>query len=325
MYYGLRTYENQSDCLAALANLTNATTTTSTTSTTSTTLPSPPMIYDVNAVSIGEESATIVWSTYGTGDSFAEYGNTTAYGRNASNGSISEYHSLQINGLTADTLYHFKVYSTYGNLSAASGEYTFRTAYVYVTNNTNMIANQTTSFEVPRENITMDIVTDANVSNASITVTSSTNSQLNQTLSVPALNKYIQVETSQDMRDAITSIMLKVYYTDAELNASGLNESSLAMYWYNTTTQNWDKLSTNMPWVYGTGVNMAQNYVWANVSHFSNYAVGGVSLTCALTGDYSPCNTVTLAEVVGLINKWALDEATLQEVVALINGWAATT
>ena len=287
-------------------------------------MPSPPAIYDVDAVSIGENSAVIVWSTYGAGDSFVEYGNTTAYGASASNGSLSEYHILQINGLTADALYHFRVRSTYENLSGVSADYTFRTLYVYVSNTTEMVANQTTSVDVPRENISMDIVTSSNVSNATITVKSSTNSQLNDTLSVPGLNKYIQVETSQDVRQAITSIMLKVYYTDAELNASGLNESSLAMYWYNTTTQKWVKLSTNLSWVYGTGVNTVQNYVWANVSHFSNYAVGGESLTCTLKGDYSPCSEVSLGEVVDIINKWAADEATIPEVVALINAWAAS-
>jgi len=324
MYYGLRTFENQSDCLAALANRTNSTTTTSTTSTTTTTMPTPPAIYDVDAVSIGENSAVIVWSTYGAGDGFVEYGNTIAYGKNGSNGSLSEYHSLQINSLAADTLYHFRVRSKYENLSAVSADYTFRTLYVYVSNKTDMVANQTTTVSIPKENISMDILTDANVSNATITVTSSTNSQLNDTLSVPGLNKYIQVETSQEVRDAITSIMLKVYYTDAELNKSGLNESSLAMYWYNRTTQKWVKLSTNMPWVYGTGVNTVQNYVWANVSHFSNYAVGGESLSCSLVGDYSPCGEVTISEVIAMINKWAIDEATLTDVVSLINGWAAT-
>ena len=168
----------------------------------------------------------------------------------------------------------------------------------------------------------MDIMTGTNVSNATITVKTSTSSQANDTMSVPSLNKYIEIDTSQQVRDAITSVMLKVHYTDEELNTSGLDESSLAMYWYNTTIHNWVKLSTDMSWVYGTGVNTAQNYVWANVSHFSYYAVGGESLSCALKGDDSPCGVVTLAEVVSLINKWAVSQATLNEVVALINAWA---
>jgi hypothetical protein len=312
--------------MTALFNISNPSTTTTTTpGTTTTTMPVAPVIYDVDAVSVTEDSAVIVWKTYGISSSFVEYGNTTAYDLNESNTYMTEYHTVVIQDLASDTLYHFKVRSAViGNRSTQSGDHTFKTAYVYVSNQTMISANQTTTVTVPESNMSLDIVTDTNVTNATITISSSTGSQLSEGLSVPALNKYIQVETSQDMRDAITSIMLKVYYTDDELNASGLNESSLAMYWYNTTTQNWDKLSTNMSWVYGTGVNTVQNYVWANVSHFSYYSVGGESLTCSLSGDYSPCDTVTLEEVIGIINKWAIDEATLQEVIALINGWAAT-
>ena len=324
MYYGLRTYDNQSACEAALSAYRNQTNTTTTSSTTTTTLPGAPTIYDVEALSIGEDSAVIEWKTIGLGDSVVEYGTSLAYGSSASNASVTESHRVQLSGLMEDMLYHFRVRSAYGNYSSVSERYTFRTLYVYVANNTVMEANQTTLVEVPRENISMEIVTETNVSNATITVKSSTNSQVNATLSVPALNKYIQVETSEQVREAITSVMLKVYYTDAELNASGLNESTLAMYWYNTTTAQWVKLTTNMSWVYGTGVNTVQNYVWANVSHFSHYAVGGESLTCSLTGDYAPCDVVSLQEVIDIINLWAIDEATLQQVVALINGWAAT-
>ena len=45
---------------------------------------------------------------------------------------------------------------------------------------------------------------------------------------------------------------------------------------YNESSGSWVKLVTNSPsWVYGSGVDTANNYVWANVSHFSDYAVGG--------------------------------------------------
>jgi hypothetical protein len=42
-----------------------------------------------------------------------------------------------------------------------------------------------------------------------------------------------------------------------------------------------------------------------------------------MAGDYTPCNTISLSEVVDLINKWASDQAELSEVVALINAWAS--
>jgi len=254
-----------------------------------------------------------------------QFGETTGYGRNASNSTETESHRVLISGLAGDREYHYVVVSTVlPNLTSTSSDQTFSTPFTYVSNTTLMVANESTTVAVPGENITMDIVTGANVSNATITVKTSSSSQVNDTMSVPALNKYIEIETSQDVRDAITSIILKVYYTDEELNASGLNESSLAIYWYNTTALQWVKLSTNMSWVYGTGVNTVQNYVWANVNHFSYYSVGGTAMSCTLKGDYAPCGEVSLGEVVAIINNWAANEATISEVVALINAWAAS-
>lgn len=288
-------------------------------------MPTAPLVYDVEAVLVTENTSVIVWKSLGESDSLVEYGTTTAYGSNASNSQLTENHIVPLYGLSTDTIYHFRVRSTsFWNLSSVSGDYTFRTAYVYVANTSAIAANQTSTIVVPTENITLDLMTDKNVTNGTIIVKSSTNSQVNVTLSVPSLKKYIQVETTGEILEAIRSVMMKIHYTDAELNASGLNESSLAMYWYNMSMAQWVRLSTNISWVYGTGVNMSQNYVWANVSHFSHYSVGGESLSCVLSGDYAPCGEVTLSEVVAIINKWAADEATIPEVVALINAWAAT-
>jgi hypothetical protein len=47
------------------------------------------------------------------------------------------------------------------------------------------------------------------------------------------------------------------------------------------------------------------------------------NIVCNLKGDYSPCDDVTLSEVVSLINLWADYQASLSEVVELINAWAA--
>jgi hypothetical protein len=43
---------------------------------------------------------------------------------------------------------------------------------------------------------------------------------------------------------------------------------------------------------------------------------------CDLIGDYPPCDTVTLNEVIEGINKWANDQMTLSDVLQLINAWA---
>jgi len=89
----------------------------------------PPVISNVRALNVTETGATIAWDTDEASDSFVEYGLTTAYelGSN-SNGALVTAHSLNIGGLIADTVYHFRVRSSdrVGN-QAISADYTFRT------------------------------------------------------------------------------------------------------------------------------------------------------------------------------------------------------
>jgi len=252
-----------------------------------------------------------------------EYGTTTAYGSSAGNPQLKMNHSISISGLSADTTYHYRLRSAINSgLKTTSADYTFRTLYVYVSNETNITANETTTIEVPKSNLTIDIMTTEDVQNPAITVGSTTSSPVSEALGVPGLNRYIQINASEELKSAIKSVLLKMYYTDAEVAAAGLNETSLAMYWYDASSQEWMKLNTSMPWVYATGVNTTGNYVWANVSHFSEYTVGGNAITCTLKGDYAPCGTVSLQEVIDLINLWVGKQATLSQVVALINSWA---
>jgi hypothetical protein len=51
----------------------------------------------------------------------------------------------------------------------------------------------------------------------------------------------------------------------------------------------------------------------------SFYASGN----CSLVGDNEPCDSVSLSEIVSLINQWARGGATLSDVVKLINRWAS--
>ncbi len=46
------------------------------------------------------------------------------------------------------------------------------------------------------------------------------------------------------------------------------------------------------------------------------------SAGCAIHGDYPPCGSISISEIVSYINLWAVGQATLGDVVALINAWA---
>jgi RHS repeat-associated protein len=75
-------------------------------------------------------TATITWNTNENTDSQVEYGTTTAYGQSTTlNPSLVTAHSQTLTGLTAGTVYHYRVKSrdAAGNL-AYWGDFTFTTA-----------------------------------------------------------------------------------------------------------------------------------------------------------------------------------------------------
>jgi len=83
----------------------------------------------------------------------------------------------------------------------------------------------------------------------------------------------LDIEVSQNIIDSLQWSIIKIYYTDAEI--TGVIESLLRIYWFNGT----DWVPFNPP---EGGVNTAENYVWANVTHFSVY---GVFLSPPYCGD----------------------------------------
>lgn len=88
----------------------------------------PPVISNVLSSNITSSSATITWTTDETSNSVVEYGLTTAYGSTQSDATMVASHSVNLAGLTASTLYHYRVKSSdaAGN-TATSGDFTFTT------------------------------------------------------------------------------------------------------------------------------------------------------------------------------------------------------
>ncbi|MBI2508039.1 hypothetical protein HYV89_03745 [Candidatus Woesearchaeota archaeon] len=68
-----------------------------------------------------------------------------------------------------------------------------------------------------------------------------------------------------DLQNKISSAAIKIYYTDDEI--AGINESTLKIYYYNETSQGWQSLEST--------VNTEENYIRADVEHFSIYGVFG--------------------------------------------------
>ncbi|MFA6004680.1 MAG: right-handed parallel beta-helix repeat-containing protein, partial [Elusimicrobiota bacterium] len=90
----------------------------------------PPSISVVAATSISSGSAVISWSTNEAADTQVEFGPTTAYGQQSAwAAAMIVSHSVGISGLSASTLYHYRVRSrdAAGNL-AISGDSSFTTS-----------------------------------------------------------------------------------------------------------------------------------------------------------------------------------------------------
>ncbi len=96
--------------------------------------------------------------------------------------------------------------------------------------------------------------------------------------------------------DTVESALIQIYYrlSDLDLNNNGvlgdpfdIDETTLALYWYDETTGSWEKLTEDLDWVLGVGVNTTDvemygesyaGYIWAHVTHLSTYGVGGLTV-----------------------------------------------
>jgi hypothetical protein len=89
----------------------------------------PPVISGVSASGVTSSGAAINWTTNEASDSQVEYGTSSAYGSATSlSASMATSHNANISGLSANTLYHYRVRSrdAAGNLSV-SGDFTLMT------------------------------------------------------------------------------------------------------------------------------------------------------------------------------------------------------
>jgi hypothetical protein len=93
-----------------------------------------PIISNIVATVTGTTTATITWDTDEPATSRVDYGLTSGYGSNVSNGSLVTSHSINLTGLTDGTLYHYKVTSVDGSGNdAESTDLTFTTDTATIT------------------------------------------------------------------------------------------------------------------------------------------------------------------------------------------------
>ncbi|MDO8512777.1 MAG: hypothetical protein Q7S57_05900 [bacterium] len=118
-----------------------------------------PVISDVSVFDITSSGAIIRWTTNEVATSVVDYGKTTGYGDKKEVLDLVESHEVTIQGLTADTTYHYRIKSadSAGN-TAQTSDNTFATAKITVTP-TPTPATPTSSSEPTTQTTTVEVVT----------------------------------------------------------------------------------------------------------------------------------------------------------------------
>lgn len=87
-----------------------------------------PVITDINVIDIGDNGATVTWTTDEPATSRVDYGLTAGYDEFVQDMSLTTSHSMAVSGLDPDTLYHFRVRSIDENSNqSSSADDTFQT------------------------------------------------------------------------------------------------------------------------------------------------------------------------------------------------------
>lgn len=83
------------------------------------------------------------------------------------------------------------------------------------------------------------------------------------------LGTYVVITADSVVENALTGATeLRVYYNDSDVVAAGLVESTMRLYFWNSTSSLWEAPLES-------GVNTTANYVWARTNHFSSWGVFG--------------------------------------------------
>ena len=135
-------------------------------------------------------------------------------------------------------------------------------------------SNTETLTAAPYSNTTLRLYTN-NSSNGTIQISQSKVNLTSNTSDFSNPGIYVLVNASQDIRNNLTYVVLSVNYTDADV--SSFVESSLRLYRWNTTSSGWEKLSGpgSPSFVNDAGVDTVNNFVWANLTNLSEFAIGG--------------------------------------------------
>ena len=105
-----------------------------------------PVISNVSVSDLTNTAATVKWLTNQPASTQVEYGKTTSYGSSTTLDPANvTSHSVSLSGLTANTLYHYRVKSGNANGDVVSADYTFTTLDKPTISNVQAVTTSTTA------------------------------------------------------------------------------------------------------------------------------------------------------------------------------------
>jgi hypothetical protein len=164
-----------------------------------------------------------------------------------------------------------------------------RTRTFIANDKVSVIVNKTNTVNLSEVNVTLDIIADGTLDsdvNATIYVNASSYFEeiVGTYLLSSPLGRYVEINVDDSLASNLTSMLIRFYYSDSDVTAAGLVESLLRLHRYDGDTDTWVPLTTDLYWVFGSGVDTTNNYVWANTSKFSIYGIGeGTTTTTVVT------------------------------------------
>jgi len=149
------------------------------------------------------------------------------------------------------------------------------------------LSGNITALNSETQDVTQDVETDFDFtevdSNITLVLSSGTTTTIavfpespnasGTTASLTAL-KGLDIQVDSTTSGALTWALIKIFYDEAELTAADIDESTLKIYFYNVSLGDWQLEPVQ-------DVDEANNYVWANVTHFSLFGAFGTAPVAA--------------------------------------------
>jgi len=236
----------------------------------------------------GNVSLIFVLSDSTTETDFARFGTSYVTPNLETNTGINAIYQYSFNMSSDDIqredplFYQIKVNISDGSTSTI-GRANYSFIKTCINQTVNLIINTTNLVNATNDtDTTLEILTDSSV-NGTLIIKETAASPVTYTdFDVEPLDKYLDIEISENINDSLTNATIKLYYNDSEISSAEVIENTLRLYRWDGS--NWNQLSNS-------GVDTTEKYIWGVVDQFSIFGAFGDSSITSGSENPSESNT----------------------------------